>query len=351
MDEVIWLSFYNQDYSRSGSIRASLPKETAGTFFCVPSGTARTIWHLSRISAKHPKSIFVIMSPSHLLTIFAKILNPRRKIILDAGWSLWEAQKSRQKARIIETLSVLLIDHISFRLADQIFFESAEQLIFCQKKFRISQGKTCVVYSKVNEKKFEDAKSQCPIEMRTLDGREFMLFRGSFTMEAGIDKLWNLSLSLPSNSSVIVVIATNRKFEDVFPSYKLHKNIIWISRWLSYGEIRWLYQSSTLVFGQLNSTIRTKRTIPHKLFEASYFSKPYVTPAHIPVQTFFESTDSYVPVSSEDFAGKLINVILDDKELLLEIGIKAKRNYQKKCNDFAIRVVFESLITKLLSAK
>jgi hypothetical protein len=348
---LIWLSYFTEEYSRSGAIRASLTKEMQGKYVQIPSGVLNSLKAIRNVSNAYPAAIFIVMSPSHLLVILTKLLSPKRRIVLDAGWTLVEAQMARSNKWNFEFFSNLIIDHLSFRLADHVFLESLQQEQFCQHRFGISKNKTDVIYSIVNQKLFNPVASVRPIEVPEKNRKKFIFFRGSFTLEAGLDKILQLISKSTIGSNFSLVIATNRDFQEVFPNVKLNPNVIWINRWLSYGEISWLYQTSSLILGQMNCTSRTENTLPHKLFEAAYFAKPYMTPTHRPVQTFFGSPDYYVDFSSIDnWEGKL-GVILQNEEKLFMIGTRAHERYLEKCDGPVISKTFERVIGKLLSGK
>jgi Glycosyl transferases group 1 len=349
--KLIWLSYYHKDYSRSGAIRNLLPKELQGDYYRIRSGFWHALQSLRKILKNHSDSIVVVMSPCHLIVLLVKILKPSQKVILDAGWTLSEAQIARNQKRNFEFQFNLLIDHLSFRLANYVFVESLQQLNFCRKKFQIKERKINVIHSVLNYSLFEDSKAKSPREILKRDGRKILFFRGTFTIEAGLDQVLKIAKNLEFSACYLVVIATNRNFQDIFSNVPQPNNLIWINRWLDYDELIWLYRNCYAVFGQMNTTSRTKNTLPHKLFEASYFAKPYITPDHEPIQTFFDSPNCYLSVSQFPKLGKDLIFNLDNDIELSRIGIRSHRKYEEKCGSKAVSQVFELAINTLLLSK
>ena len=270
--EMHFITFYKRNYSRSGNLLTGLTQLGINTRFSEISGGIRlSIKEIfALVSTSNKNSIFVVMSPSHVLTLYLKFARAKF-IILDAGWSLTEAEISRGPVRRIpQIFKAVIVDSISFMCATMILVESAQQKKFLSKKFFLKENKLIVSLTGANESELRIR----PEEPRELAGLPpeigIVLFRGKINREAGIRNIIRFGISLEAHGYILVLATPNLDSSIVIPP-----NIITIERWIPQPEINYLYQKSTLVIGQLGSIPRQNRTIPHKYFEAMYFHKPY----------------------------------------------------------------------------
>jgi len=243
----------------------------------VNSGFWSSYFHILR-ERKNIKqfSNVVVMSPSHSLVLLIVILTGRRPI-LDAGWSLTESTLIRSSGfrSLIKISKSYLIDLFAFHFSRKVFLESNEQVDFVSRKFGVSRKKLSRLFTGVNEKIFESIWSNLSSgdpHRATTDGKFTILFRGKNNQEAGLDCILGAAEIL-KYEEVQFLIATDFMSKDIY----IPPNVQIFTNRLSEVEMVKFYSISDLCLGQISSNPRIERTIPHKAFEALYFSKCYLT--------------------------------------------------------------------------
>ena len=337
-NRYLFISWFPYSYSRT-SVKSNYLTKTSSSFesINVSQKAGKLVFDLARIKKKYgtSKSCLIVASPCHLAVIFARILG-FRKIVLDAGWSLSESTEIRIRTfilpkRLYLMKKSLLIDFFAFNLASSVFLESQCQVNYISTKFRIDSQKCHVSYTGLDEISSvsrETALVSNEILKVINDRRKVILFRGKDTKEAGIKRILEIASQLPS--AFLVVIATNRNLEES----QVPRNTIVLSRYLSNEEIRLLYKKSVLCLGQFGKEERLSRTIPHKIFEAAYHSRPYLTPEQEPLYECF-SKDSLILLQKEsnptEIAEKICEV-LGSIKLLRQKAKLMNSYYHERCS-------------------
>ncbi len=290
---TLFLSLTASTYSRGGVYLNSKNRICIENdrYFEIPNGFRRNIFRLIsklRLLASEASNI-VVLSPSHLLVPLIKITTGK-KIILDAGWSLTEAEITRWQGirNFPRILKCIAIDFIAFHLATKIFVESNQQKTYIASKFFVRNRKIFVLFTGINEANFAEL-SQKPIE---ITGRiedkivPIVLFRGSYTKEAGLELLAEVSKRMETNDIQFVISCRDIPKEITFA-----KNTVLISRIISNNEMKYLYEKATVCIGQISDRPRLKNTIPHKAFEAAFFRKPYLSADATGIRELFPSNN------------------------------------------------------------
>jgi hypothetical protein len=337
-NKIIFLSYLQSDYSRSGVYYFGL-KEEPSTFIKIRSGFLTSILDLKSIRANQSlaNSSVVVMSPSHKLTVIATIVL-RKKVILDAGWALSEASwdRSLSKNRILKRIKNYLIDFISFHIASKVLLESPQEVEYISKTFRIGKNKLISVYTGFNEHEYKSIMQNKNLRQ---SGRMQVLFRGKLNEEAGIENILEAT-SILENEPIDFIIATNKSLNQ----FSITKNTRILSSFLSHSEIGNLYLNSDVCLGQFSDLKRLSRTIPHKAFESLYFSKCYLTPATKPLLALCDSKDQMLYTNStspEAIAEKLVYLEKNREEVLV---------YGRNGNSLYKRVLSQSHLAAQVSA-
>jgi hypothetical protein len=163
----------------------------------------------------------------------------------------------------------------AFHFSRKVFLESNEQVDFVARKFGVSRKKLSRLFTGVNEKIFESIWSNLSSgdpHRATTDGKFTILFRGKNNQEAGLDCILGAAEIL-KYEEVQFLIATDFMSKDIY----IPPNVQIFTNRLSEVEMVKFYSISDLCLGQISSNPRIERTIPHKAFEALYFSKCYLT--------------------------------------------------------------------------
>ncbi len=310
---ITFLSFLPRDYSRSSTVINNLGKFSQIDFFQVPAGKIQAFQNIRKITAGLDKKRdrLVIMSPSHILSFYARI-NFRGAIILDAGWGHTDSEivRFRKVSALPRLLRAYLIDVLSFHAASMIFLESREQIIRSKRIYFLRNKQIQLNYTGVNESAFS-VTPLIPKELKLMDEkRPVILFRGSFNPESGLDlisRVWQESIL---SDTTLIVACRNIPGEIYFS-----QNTILLTRFLEYGEIRYLYELADLTLGQFGNTGRQQVSIPHKVFESGFFGKPYLSPSSNALNELFSDKEIFFEDSFNpgEIAKRIITILQNDK--------------------------------------
>ncbi len=248
----------------------------------------------------------VVASPSHLLVIYARFIL-KRKVILDAGWSLFEGEvisRKRYGFLGIRATKIYLIDFFANLFAKIILVETVLQKKYYKKLFLLPEKKVKVLYTGIDEESFSSLAR--PHSFNTPEESYFsVLFRGKYNLEAGLEVLSQAAEILYSEKILFSIYAPgipkNILFSD---NVKVHRDQ------LTKPEIAFLLRNTDLALGQLSSNPRLSRTIPHKAFEAAFCSAPYLTARSSGVLEVFTEKEviTFEPGSPTDLAEQILRI-------------------------------------------
>lgn len=345
-ENYVFISYLDSDYSRTSVYLTSFTKKNY-LFWKVQGSKISKIRSLLILSMKYSRArtTYIVMSPCHSLVIPLRFLT-LRPIILDAGWSLTEALLARNLGPKFSSqrLFTYITDLLSFHLANASIFESQQQCIWVQKKFALNNSKVRSLFTGFNESIYRDLNPVMPVELdeRIEYQTGYILFRGSFTNEAGLDLLYGVTQA-DENLGKKFIIATNRKLE----YFEKCSNVLFLQRRLSESEIKYLYQNCSIAIGQLRKTLRSINTVPHKAFEAAYFAKPYLTADSLGIREFLTNADQAIYTDSEsvEVLADLLHRTVTDKALLTKTGALAKTRYDEVASQEKLQNQFSTILT------
>jgi hypothetical protein len=339
--KAIYLSAIDPTYSRSGVYFAGDRGEKE--YIRVPHSKLEFLKIISNISSENniQSTVLVVMSPNHVIVPWLKLFTNFR-IILDAGWPLSDSLPNiSPKPRTLQGLKNYFIDYISFKLADTVIVESNEQLNYVSRKFSVDIEKLHPLFTGFNESEYATSTETIfpPIECQELEENkhEFVLFRGKFNLESGIELILQSARDL--EKEVRFVIVTNRKFTQI------SENTIIISRFLKVSELVWLYRNASAVLGQFSDQNRLARTIPHKAFEAAYFAKCYLSPPSKGLQGFLNSSQ-FIAIDEISREGIVagIRLAMSNEHLRLSCATAAKKRYTASASQEVLSEKFRKVI-------
>jgi hypothetical protein len=335
----VFLSFLPRHYSRSSTIINNLESADQIDFYQIPTGRVQAFRHVRRIS----KSLLVrtdkivIMSPSHILSVYARI-NFKGAIILDAGWGHTDSEivRLRNIKSFLRLVRSYLIDILSFHSADIVFFESNMQLTRSRKVFFLSDERVRVSYTGVDESAFK-VPLQIPKELHVIDEkRKIVLFRGSYNPESGLELISKISRESILSDTTIIVATRNLP-----AGLRFSENTIVLSRFLEFGEISYLYHLADLTLGQFGKTNRQQISIPHKVFESAFFGKAYLTPTSGSLRELFGKEEIFFEDTfNPECIARAIFKILKNDHLRLDTQKAFKSHYGGKLNSARISCQF-----------
>lgn len=338
---AIYVSTLESKYSRSGVFFAADPGEKI--FIKLSSEKLKQIQEIFKLRKlyKPNDACIVLMSPNHLLApLFRALTN--FQIILDAGWPLsdathYVAQRQKQRRHLINRI----IDKTSFTFANKVILESKAQVSFIKKEFQIPRSKLFDLFTGFNEIDFEAAMnnprmpSECNDEIFL--SKQFVFFRGKYNPESGLDLIIEAARLLQDETFFVIV--SNMTLRNC------PQNVIAINRFVPQEELVWLYANSKLVLGQISDSGRLDKTLPHKIFEAGFFSKCYVSPSSSALLEFLDK-DAFIPVktiSPKDLS-QSIRAGLSNASLRFACEKKMNESYLKRSSQPALGLRMRELI-------
>ncbi len=287
----------------------------------------------------------VVLSPSHLLVPFIKIITGKR-IILDAGWSLSEAEIVRWHGirSVPRILKCLIIDLMAFQLASKIIVETNHQKSYISSRFLIPKNKISVLMTGVDEVNFSEL-SKKPFEIENSNrsvSYPTVLFRGSYTSEAGLEILSEVTRKM-ENVDIQFIVSSNR----IPKKIDFGKNTISISRRISTREMKYLYETATVCIGQISNRPRLKNTIPHKAFEAAFFGKPYLSSDALGIREFLPENNQcyYLREVSVACLEEAILDITGNAELQSDLSLNIAKRYQEVASQATLSLKFFEIIS------
>ena len=344
--KVYFLSFLDANYSRSSTILNAESEYFEKKFLKIRSGFANTIRDLSRLSKELKMADYiVIMSPCHILTIFTWLFT-RKPVVLDAGWPLIDGILSRGNAlrspfRFILTY---FIDLFSFHTARKVIVETALQSRRTSKVFFVPMRKIEVIFTGLNELAFQNSLSpsgtinQIESKIKFLNNQFVVIFRGRINREAGFENILQVANELEKIATFIFVIGKN----DLRISYP--SNVIIVND-ISFEEMALIYKLADVALGQLSNHSRLRYTIPHKAFEAGFFSRPYVTFNSRGIRELYDHESSILldNISPSDIKSGIYEAI--NKQSVYSSQINTR--YEESASQVVLNLKFEKILKSM----
>ena len=339
---IHFFSFNEPNYSRAGTFLSDeLLSKPSNVFHLVPTGIVQSIRFL-RIVCKtiEPDSTLVVLSGSSVLVIYLYLLGlPKKNIVLDLGWTAFEASCSRRYGvkKPFRLSRIYLQELLSLHLSSIIFVESQAQKSYIKTRFVLFSNTIYVLATGVNENALNSIRLNSQSKASTQPS--YFLFRGKNVAESGLDCLAKASWFLREGIRLLVITDSlnginfnSRNTEVMLGFQKLE-------------VLKDAYLNSLAVIGQLSDSRRLRRTIPHKAFEAAYFSKAYVT-MNSPgvIELFGENSLCLVCGSKPENVAQTLEKLFDNKEVLAQKGrdfnsiYMAKYSQKKLQEEFLARI-------------
>jgi glycosyltransferase involved in cell wall biosynthesis len=189
-EKIIFLTIGEPGYSRSWTYFNGARKLGANVEFIKIESKTLTKQFLKLRKNLSREYVYVVMSPSQYLVSFVRFFLGQ-KVILDAGWSLFEGTVLARKRYGLFgflALKTFLIDFVSSHLATKVVVESKNQAEFYSKIFLVNRRKIAVLYTGVDEDSLKPTFSQIELP-NFFNNSKIVLFRGKYNQESGIEVL------------------------------------------------------------------------------------------------------------------------------------------------------------------
>ena len=333
--QVIFLSFYDMNYSRSAVLLNSDSAMFERIYYKLSNSSFSILFQLRRILNLHRGKIaaVVVMSPSHKIIPIIRIFC-RYPLILDAGWPLIDGGKSRRSPQfrwevttIIAFTKLLVIDFLSFVLADLVLVETNEQRKRVSRKFLLKHSKVKVSFTGFNEVGqgliLKSPAGKSTKEENEIKKRTRILFRGKMNQESGFSNIVEAFKMLDDNFEITYVV--NR----IPKNHPNHPNESFLTSYVD-RDLTTIYLDADICIGQVSSHQRLQVTIPHKAFEAAFFSKVYISAKNPAIKELASDSEVFfLDVPNPESLSNAIIEIAGDRELSNRLGINFNRKYNQ----------------------
>jgi len=274
--KFIFISLKNRNVSRTKNYYLGLKKSgfSCEWFdFTDVTEFLRQRRRIGRLLQQNRQLVFVITSPSHVLTL-PFILAFRRRAILDAGWPLYDGIiSSRRRFGVLgqNLIKTLFIDLTAFHLSKLVILETEEQLKWVSRHYLLRKSKLTYVYTGFIEDRIEELQKP---SLKTAIGAPFgIVFRGGNQVEAGLTTLETCCALLANEPQFSFKIISNGLSQNMFSS----TNVQVFNEYLADDRLYRELSNADITIGQLSNHNRLTKTLPHKFFEAGYFKVPYLS--------------------------------------------------------------------------
>jgi glycosyltransferase involved in cell wall biosynthesis len=221
------------------------------------------------------------------------------------------------------------IDAVSFRLADLILTDTAAHRNYFLRTYALKPKKAAVLPIGCDDRLFRPL----PRSPRTADGRPFdVLFFGSFLPLHGVDVIAEAALLLAGERGIrfrfIGEGQTYPKVRSFFAQQGL-RNVEFLGR-LPLSRLPAEIAEADICLGVFGRTEKSRRVVPHKIYQALAMSKAVITARNPAVEEFFIHRRS-IYLCDEPLPESLAMAILEirrDPELrrnLAEEGLRVMR--------------------------
>jgi hypothetical protein len=270
--QIVFINLKNNNFTRTRNYYNGLLKLNVACLWLEVVGYKDLAKVFRELKSSNTKYTIVVTSRSQLLSIYSFFLG--RRVILDAGLPLWDGVITSRRSLGFLGFSLIktyLIDYFSFHLAKHVIFETVAQNSRVSRMFAIKRKKISCVPLGFDENRFYHDKL-AGVGRPMKKGVLKILFRGGNQVESGISLLLDACRKLVDDERFSFTLVTNN-LEHAIES----KNLELLIGQISDDLMKQLLSRSDLVLGQMLDHKRLSIAIPHKFYEAAYFSKPYLT--------------------------------------------------------------------------
>ena len=343
-NKIIFINLKNNKYTRTRNYYHGFLKLKINCSWYEVAGFNELVNVYSEIKPFHNDTTIIVTSRSQLLSIYSFFLGCR--VILDAGLPLWDGVvTSRRDLGFmgLGLIKIYIIDFLSFHFAKHVIFETYVQRSRVSKMFAIKRTKLSHVLIGFDENRFvrRDLSPRTTIVKKNVLN---ILFRGGNQVESGISVLIHACRILENDKRFNFTLVTN----NLKPEIAI-KNLRIVDSHISDDLLKDMLLRSDLVLGQLLDHKRLSIAIPHKFYEAAYFSKPYLTADHGLMKDFVNKNlvFGFDAGNVQAFIKKL-NVLYEEQFEMLSFGKKLGEWYNGNCSQL---ILTKNFYTILLAAK
>lgn len=273
----------------------------------------------------------------------------RKKIVYNALCSVYErlvVSRNKTSSYSPKAIYYWLLDFLACRFASLVMVESDHQIKYFKKLFLLSDKKSFLAWTGVDEKNFFYEPDLNKFETFTA------IFRGRLLPEAGGEVIVKAAKLLENFQVKVLMLSFGLELEKIKKLIEELKpnNLTLITDFLPIEKVREMMQGSHLSLGQLSSHDRLKRTIPHKAYESLALKLPYLTASNPAVLELLEPNKTcltFEPGNEKDLADKIIWA-KQNPDKLKEIG---EKGFELYINNLTSKALAKKLLDELFRKK
>jgi len=285
---VCYFGIYNKNYARNKIIIAGLKENGIKVLEC-NSREPSLLKYFNLIvrywKIRNQFNIMIIGFPGQTLMLLAKLLC-RKKIIFDAFTSVYDSYVCDRKLVSRKSLKAkyyYFLDWLSCRLADNVLLDTETHIDYFVKTFKIKKEKFTYLYVGSTPETFYPRKT-------TQKKDKFIIhFHASGIPLQGIEYVLDAAEELEDISKVCfnivggiqAVPAVQRRLIS-----RNYKNVNFIAP-VPINELAENINQANICLGIFGNSLKTKRVVPNKIFEALACKKPVITAKTAAVQEIF----------------------------------------------------------------
>jgi len=340
-NKIIFINLKNNKYTRTRNYYNGLKKIGVECTWCDVDGFIELLILFREIRSFQGKTTVVVTSRSQLLSIYGFFLGFR--VILDAGLPLWDGViTSRRSFGFMGwgLIKVYFTDFLSFQLSRHVIFETNIQLSRVSKMFLVKKQKLSYVLLGVDENRFLIEKIDRTTRVPSNNTLK-ILFRGGNQIESGISILVEACKLLKNDKRFTFTLVTNSLEQQIKIA-----NLDLVVGHIDDDLVKELILNSDLILGQLLNHKRLSIAIPHKFYEAAYFSKPYLTADYGLMKDLVNKNLVFGFEAGEvqSFVGSL-NVLFEKRNELLVYGNRLGDWYRQNSSQSVLTENFYKIIS------
>jgi len=277
----------------------------------------------------------------------------RKPVIVTPVFPLYETlvedrkyiNKFSLKSKVIH-----FIDGASCRLADLIIIETKTYLDYYCREFNVPREKFYKIPLGADEVNFFPR----PTSAITINSSHMnILFYGKFIPLQGIPYIIKTAKILENDKDIsFEIIGSGQLSEEINAlAQSLHLQNVTFIDWVDYQSLPHHIQKADICLGIFGDTLKARRGIPIKVYEALAMKKPVITGDSPAAREVFQPKVNAVlcPMANPEALAESILLLKKDKELRQKIAEAGFRLYQHLFSSSVIAQEFKKALEKLSS--
>jgi len=340
INRIIFINLTNNKYTRTRNYYHGFLKLDIDCSWKDVAGFRELVSVYREIKPFRNNTTVIVTSRSQLLSIYSFFLGYR--VILDAGLPLWDGVITSRRSfgfMGLSLIKVYLIDYLSLHLAKHVIFETYVQESRVSKMFAIRRVNLSHVLLGFDENRFAHRNMDQEL-LIVKKGVLNILFRGGNQVESGISLLIQACKILENDKRFTFTLVTNNLGSEISI-----KNLRLIVRHISDDLMKDLLLQSDLILGQMLNHKRLSIAIPHKFYEAAYFSKPYLTADYGLMKDFVDKNlvFGFKAGDVQSFIENL-NILYEKQVEMFLCGQKFGDWYNENCSQLVLAKKFYDIL-------